>query len=947
MRLVDQVRNPGSEAMASAVISDPLQTCVHELFETQAALTPDACAVRIGERHVTYRELNVRANQLARHLLQSAPDSSRPVAIMMDRGLTCLVSILAVLKTGVGYVPLDLSLPRARIDYILADSDANCLLVDDAARARLGDISRRCILVDTDDPALHAHAPHNLDVPVAPLDQAYSIYTSGSTGRPKGVMIQHRALANYVWWARNRYAGDDIRTFAFYSSISFDLTVTSIFVPLVCGREVIIYSDTVGEIPLVVRVVEDNQVDFLKLTPAHLAVIRNCDLEHSRLKVLVLGGEDLLAAHAADIYHKLGQRTRIFNEYGPTEATVGCMIHTFDPLRDTVGSVPIGVSIDHMKVHLLDEQMHPVDAGDVGEIYIEGPGVALGYRNQPELTARSFVPSPFGSGMPRYASGDLARVDARGDMIFLGRKDDQVKLRGYRIELGEVENALLAVPGVQRCTVVSTKSARYDQEAKERFCVRCGISSNYPNTVFAATGECNHCQAFESYRPVIETFFTDENEMDSIIDDMKGKNHQTYDCIVAFSGGKDSTYALCRLVDKGVRVLAFTLDNGYISEDAKQNINRVVTALRIGHRYLHTEHMNEIFVDSLRRYSNVCNGCFKTIYTFAVNLAREVGVDHIVTGLSRGQLLETRLGELLREPVFDAPSFERNVIEARKIYHRIDDAPGRRLDTRCVRDDAVMDRIRFVDFYRYCKVEREAMYAYICKRVGWSRPLDTGRSTNCLINDVGIYVHNKERRFHNYSLPYSWDVRLGHIDREAALRELDDATDVDEARVKAILDDVGYQPNETLVEASEAQLVAYYVAEEGIEQDTLRTELSKILPDYMVPTTFVQIDQIPLTPNGKVNRQALPAPDARKRSVAPADGPRDDIERDLVELWKEILLVENIGIHDDFFALGGHSLPALMLLYRVDGKFGKTIGIQQFSTAPTIEGLARQIRSEP
>lgn len=925
----------------------PSDKGVHQLFEAQAATTPDIVAAVMGEHALTYGQLNQRANQLARHLVAQGLDGQRPVAVMMDRGLSCLVSLLAVMKSGAAYVPIDLSLPVRRVEYILSDCDAGCVLINRDSHARLEALVAPGLLaIDVDTSSIYQGDAGNLDRPVDGDQEAYSIYTSGSTGEPKGVMVHHRGLTNYVWWARKQYVNEDVRSFALYSSLSFDLTVTSIFVPLVCGRQIVIYPEPQDDVPLVTRVVDDNRVDVLKLTPAHLALVRNCDLATSRLKVLILGGEDLKAEHTVDVHRKLGGRAVIYNEYGPTETVVGCMIYRFDPERDTQGSVPIGAAIDNMRIYLLDEQLKPVQQGGVGEIHIGGEGVAIGYRNKPEVTAKHFVASPFNSKARLYASGDLGRVNSRGDLVFLGRKDFQIKLRGYRIELGEVENALLTVPGVKECAVVSTATTRRDEEVGLVHCVRCGIASNFPNTTYSDEGVCNHCHAFDKYKNVVDDYFSTMDELEDIVGEMKARQHAKYDCIVAFSGGKDSTYALCRMIDMGARVLAFTLDNGYISNDAKQNIDRVIARLSVDHRYVSTEHMNEIFVDSLRRHSNVCNGCFKTIYTLGMNLAHEVGIDHIVMGLSKGQLFETRLTELFRATTFDKQSFEKNLVEARKIYHRIDDVVGRRLDTSCVSNDAFMEGIRFVDFYRYCDVGREEMYDYIGKRVGWTRPIDTGRSTNCLINDVGIYVHNKERSYHNYSLPYSWDVRVGHISRQDALRELDDSTDIDENRVHAIMEEIGYELNDKAVESVEAQLVAYYVSPAEISQEQLRDVLAAVLPDYMLPRHFVQLDQIPLTPNGKVNRQALPKPDLQQRGAASTSGaPRNAVEAQLVSLWKDILMVNNVGIHDNFFEVGGHSLPALMLLYRIDAQFGTTMGIQEFSKAPTIAELALQLET--
>ena len=268
--------------------------------------------------------------------------------------------------------------------------------------------------------------------------------------------------------------------------------------------------------------------------------------------------------------------------------------------------------------------------------------------------------------------------------------------------------------------------------------------------------------------------------------------------MMLLSGGKDSTYALYRLADMGLRVYVFSLDNGFISDGAKANIQRAADDLGFDVEFATTKAMNAIFRDSLSRYSNVCQGCFKTIYTLATVQAHRLKIPVIVTGLSRGQLFETRLHEtLFRDDRFDSEDIDRAVVEARKHYHRTEDEVTRSLDTSLFENDQVFEQIQIVDFYRYCDVSMGEMLDYLGTNAPWIRPEDTGRSTNCLINDVGIYVHRRERGYHNYALPYSWDVRLGHKTRDEAIDELND--DIDEARVHEMLDEVGYEPRDPAV----------------------------------------------------------------------------------------------------------------------------------------------------
>ena len=281
-------------------------------------------------------------------------------------------------------------------------------------------------------------------------DLAYVLYTSGSTGRPKGVEVTHGALADYVDWACRTYAAEGPLRFPLFTSPAFDLTLTSIFTPLLSGGAIVVYREALGNSGLLVRrVLEDDAVDVLKLTPSHLALIRDLDLSGSRVRRLIVGGEDLKRVAAQRVHEAFGGRVEIFNEYGPTEATVACMIHRYDPDVDSGPSVPIGFPADNMLIHVLDPWGSPVPRGSKGEICIQGPRVARGYRGRPELNDRAFVAVPGSPDAQMYRTGDLGRWTAAGPLEFLGRRDDQVKVRGVRLELGEVEAALSRLPAVR------------------------------------------------------------------------------------------------------------------------------------------------------------------------------------------------------------------------------------------------------------------------------------------------------------------------------------------------------------------------------------------------------------------------------------------------------------------------------------------------------------------
>jgi len=351
--------------------------------------------------------------------------------------------------------------------------------------------------------------------------------------------------------------------------------------------------------------------------------------------------------------------------------------------------------------------------------------------------------------------------------------------------------------------------------------------------------------------------------------------------------------------------------------------------------------MKAIFADSLVRHSNVCNGCFKTLYTLSVNLAREKGIPCIVTGLSRGQQFETRLSNFYRSDEFCAETVDRFILEARKVYHRLDDEVSRLLDVGVFKEEGIFDEIQTIDFYRYCDIGLDELYGYLDARLPWVKPSDTGRSTNCKINDVGIYIHKKERRYHNYAMPYAWDVRMGHKQRDTALAELDDNIDVDE--VQRMLAEIGYDENDK-EQRSEPALAAYYVADEAVTEADLRSHLADRLPEAMLPTFFISIEEIPLTRNGKVDRSALAAPGIARESVdLEYVAPRTPVEQRLVSIWSQVLGLDRIGIHDNFFRLGGHSLLAAQVIARIAQDLHVELPVSVLFDRVTVEDLAAAV----
>ncbi len=446
----------------------PADRCVHELFEAQARETPLAVAVVYGDERLTYAALDDRADALARYLRGLGVGPEVLVGLCVERSVEMVVGVLGVLKAGGAYVPIDPGYPVERIAWMLEDSAVPVVLT---LEKLAGDLPYAGMVVrlDADREAIAA-AGEGEGEPRAgagPGNLAYVIYTSGSTGTPKGVMVQHRGLTNYVWWAARAYDVAGGSGAPVHSSVSFDLTVTGLFTPLVVGRAVTLLPEQ-GEIEALVRtLVDPGGYSLVKLTPAHVEVLNRLvppDRAAGAARALVIGGE-ALSRETLAFWREHAPQTRLVNEYGPTETVVGCCIHDAAAEIDATGAVPIGRPIANTQLYVLDAHLRPVPVGARGELYIGGAGVARGYLNRPELTAERFVRDPFRDDPEArlYRTGDLARYRANGDLEFLGRLDHQVKIRGFRIELGEIESVLAQHPAIREVAVLAREDTPGDR----------------------------------------------------------------------------------------------------------------------------------------------------------------------------------------------------------------------------------------------------------------------------------------------------------------------------------------------------------------------------------------------------------------------------------------------------------------------------------------------------
>ncbi len=437
----------------------PQSNCIHQLFTEQVERTPDNIAVVFNNQQLTYSELNVRANQLAHSLQKLGVGAEVLVGICVERSLEMLVGILGILKAGGAYVPLDPHYPQERLAFMLEDTQVSILLTQQHLLEGLPNHDAQTICLDTDtDWEAIAQESQEAPLPIAtPENLAYVIYTSGSTGKPKGVAIAHRNLVHSTT-ARITYYQEPVSSFLLLSSFAFDSSIAGIFWTLCCGGTLHLPEEGVQrEVTKLIELISQNGVSHLLSLPSLYALIlQQAKSEQlNSLRAVIVAGE-YCPPELVEHHSQLQSEASLFNEYGPTEATVWSSVYRCHSL-ETGTQISIGHPIANTKIYILDSHLHPVPIGVSGEIYISGEGLARGYLNHPGITSEKFIPHPFSQqpGMRLYKTGDLGRYVNDGNIEFLGRIDNQVKIRGFRIELGEIEALLNQHQGVQETVVIA------------------------------------------------------------------------------------------------------------------------------------------------------------------------------------------------------------------------------------------------------------------------------------------------------------------------------------------------------------------------------------------------------------------------------------------------------------------------------------------------------------
>jgi amino acid adenylation domain-containing protein len=947
-----QLLTEWNRAPAARLDPEPL---LHRPFERQAGLTPDATALVGPDCRLTYRELDDRANRLARRLRALGAGPEAIVGICLDHSVDLVVAQLAVLKAGAAYLPLDADYPPARLSALLADARP-AVLVTESRRAAALSGWPDCRVCEPDDAAPDGVPAGSPDAGVNPCNAAYVVYTSGSTGTAKGVVVEHGSAARHLLWMLDQFPLGVADATLFKYSFGFDVALVETLYPLSAGARVVVpAAQARADVPELVRLMRTHRVTVLDLVPSLLAALLDDPrfAECDTLRRVTCGGE----AMPAELLRRLLLRHRgveFHNMYGPTEATVSATCWTCaGPPPDPV---PIGRPVGHATAYVLDRHRQPVPVGVPGELYLGGGCLARGYLNQREQTAAAFVPDPFDPtpGARLYRTGDRVRYRPDGNLEFLGRLDDQVKVRGYRIEPGEVETVLAAHPGVRECAV-----GTHTDERGETSLVAWVVPAPHSPEFWPSAGE------YLVYDQLLYYAMARDDRRNRAYRTAIAR-HVGGNTVVDVGTGADALLARMCAEEGAARVYAIEmLPEAY--EHARRLVSRLglderITVIRGEAGTVELPERVDVCVSELIGTIGSCEGVIP-ILNDARRFMKPGGrmiPERCVTWIAAASLPD----ELIDQPSFGPLSGS----YARKVFDRV----GRPFDLRvCVKNLPAGCTISHpgvfedLDFGGPIPPESSLAIDLVVRRAarldGFLLWLNLSTGGGDVIDTLAA-----EHSWLPVFFPaFSPGVGVAPGDRIEAVctrtvrgNELTPDYHVRGALVRA---SGGRLPFEygSLCWATSAGSTPFYrqlleavrsdaplpqaEAEGGGLAGAVRAHLRGRLPGPMVPSAVVVLAALPRTAHGKVDRAALPSP-GRPRGGGGA-APRAGLERVVAAAWAEVLGADAVGADDNFFDLGGHSLLLVRLHACLAEVAGPGLTVIDLFHYPTVRAQASYLES--
>ncbi|MGA9769791.1 MAG: amino acid adenylation domain-containing protein, partial [Blastocatellia bacterium] len=1002
-----------------------LDHSIVELFERIVERRPQSTAVEFDGAALTYHQLNGRANKLARFLSSRGVGVGHVVAICLDRSIEMVVALLAVLKSGAAYLPLDPGYPRERLVFMLDDAAVKVLLT----RQHLSSLSLKkeldVIELDTDWSLIAQESAEEIIDKARAEDLAYVIYTSGSTGDPKGTMITHRGICNTLQWRLRTFSLSEKDRIMQTVSFAFDPSVWQIFGALLSGATLVLpRPEALKDTAYLVKFIAEREITITDFPPSLLQVLleekhlENC----SSLRILFSGGESLSAAIVEKFYSRLN--SELYNQYGPTEATIDATYWRCIAGIDD-GLVPIGRPISNTQIYLLDNNLQPVAVGVAGHLHIGGDGLARGYLGLPDLTAEKFIPNPFSltAGSRLYCTGDRARYRASGEIEFLGRMDGQVKLRGHRIEVGEIETRLSGHKGVKEAAVI----LRDDQEAGRKLVGYVSIRQDYIREQEQQAGNELQAERVEQWKAIHdqEISTSGPEHQDPTFNIAGWSSSYTGLAIPAEEMRQWVEQTVARIAElKPQRVMEIGCGSGlilfrvapgcsmYTARDFSQtSLSYIERVMKAGGNHLGQVRLemreaadfrgveagqyDAVILNSVVQYFPgmaylrevmkqairvVKNGGF--IY---IGDVRRMGLQeafHTSVERQRGGAA-LRVAEI-REKIEERMNEESELVVSERFFEQL-----KREEPRIAEIEIELKRGKHnneLTKFRYdviLHIGREDQRTSV-KEIDWDREKMTVEKLGLILKSAeedrvkikGIINSRVERelRLVEEVKGASRDKRVDEIWKRISE---EGQRGVEPERMFEIGEEQGYRAevrwgegtNDMEVEYRRGERVWREVEERrggseaekiedirsygndplnGVHRRKISRELREYLqervPEIMVPSDIVVMNDLPKTTNGKIDRRALPAPCAQQvKESATFVAPQSPMEETLAGIWRELLGIERVGAEDDFFVLGGHSLLATQLISRVRTIFDLELSLQDFFMAPSIKKMAEVI----
>jgi amino acid adenylation domain-containing protein len=1022
----------------------PEAASTHALFEAQAARTPVAVAVISEDERLSYAELNERANRLAHYLRASGVGTETLVGVLLERSAETIVALLAILKAGGAFVPLDPAYPPNRLAFILEDTQLPLVITGQKLKTKLPAFRGQVVCPDESREFVEQQSAANPCAPVTAQNLAYVIYTSGSTGQPKGVSISHASLVNHSFAVAESYrlgAQDRILQFA---NLSFDVAVEEIIPTLLNGAAVVSRRERILESARLLALIEQEQLTLLNLpAPFWHEWVRELALLEPALPPslrLVVVGSDRVSMDAFAVWRRLYPDINLINAYGTSETTITSTLYqteTGESEDVPATSVPIGRPLANTQVYLLNEALQPVPRGVPGELYVGGSAVARGYLNRPALTAERFIPNPFNPspGARMYRTGDRARYLPGGQLEFLGRVDHQVKLRGYRIEPGEIEARLKLHPSIREAVVVPHAQPSGDihlvayvtqnpiaadsldkpdvAEMEEEQLAQWQMVHDdevFNRTSTLADAEFNISGWNSSYTglPI------PAEEMRVWVDDAVGRILEERPRRVLEIGcgtglllfrlashceaylGTDFSPAALKYVQHRLNVREEKLPQVLLLERRADDFEELeahaldmVILNSVVQYFPGIEYLLKVLEGAIGAVSpggSIFIGDVRSLPLLEAFHAT-VELHKADPTLSLEQLrrrVRTRVmqeEELVLDPAFFMALRERfpnissvEIMPKRGRYHNeltqfryqvvlhvgeerssIDSLdwlnwkeqrPGLEQIRSLLKDDAPESLcIRGITNARLARAAYALEMLDDGRAAGASVPSTAGELRERLRHTEPKGLDPQELWSLSEELPYRVEISWMEHDApgsfDVLFRRHTGMAESALERASAFSFPRRTENRRDWSDYANNPLSGKFARQVAPQ---LRSFLREQLPEYMIPSGFVLLDELPRTPGGKVDLRALPAPDsARRENSQPFVAPVTPLEQSLAELWIAVLGVAQAGLHDNFFELGGHSLLATQLISRLRELFHVELQLRQLFEHPTIAGVARAI----